>query len=102
MPLLWPKASTTVIYKIVENFCGLASPIKPTYNYISEQYVNVWEDHRINTKKMTKCYIYSLVSWLCDKSDEINVNFSSENKTIENDNKFQGNDFTLLNKKCKI
>ena len=71
MPLPWPKASTTVTYKIVENLCGLASPIKHTSNYIPKQYVSVWEDHGGGTNELPNCDIYSPVSWLCDKTEEI-------------------------------
>ena len=88
MPLVWPKASTTVTYKIVENFCGFASPIKDTFNCIPERYVSVWHDHGGSTNELPKCDTYSPVSWFCDKSEEINIKFSSGSKIFGNDNKF--------------
>ena len=38
-------------------------------------------------------YMYSAVSWLFDKSEEININSNSGNRIFGNDNKFQENDF---------
>ena len=99
MPLLWSKAHTTVSYKIVENFCGLALTIKHASNCIPERYVSVWEDHGGSTNELPKWDIYSPVSWLCDKSEEININLSSGNKIFGNDNKFKRNDFIIAETK---
>ena len=57
------------------------------------RYVSIWKGHRGNTNALPKCDMYSPVSWLCDKSEEININPSSGNIIFGNDGQFEGNDF---------
>ena len=94
-PLLWPRTNTAGTHKIVENPCGSTSPVKLTSNYISGRYVSVWEDRGGSTSELSKCDIYSAVSWHCDKSEEINIKYSSGNRIFGNDNKFQRNDLSM-------
>ena len=93
MPLLWRRTSTAGTHNIVENPCGSTSPVK--LNYLSGRYVSVWEDRGGSTSELSKCDIYSAVSWHCDKSEEINIKYSSGNRIFGNDNKFQRNDLSL-------
>ena len=55
MPLLWPKAHTTVTYKIVEKFCGLALPIKHASNYIPERYDDMLVFGRTMEEALMSC-----------------------------------------------
>ena len=80
------RTSTTGIHNIAENSCGFASLVKHTSKYIPGRYAGVWEDHGDSTNDLSKCDTYSPVSWLCDKSEQINSNYSSE--IFGNDSKF--------------